>query len=112
MKIGTLSTTDLGVASIHVQRYPAGGAIAVQLFTDDGEPLCTFSTNLVPYGATVARDEFTVKSWAENEEFLEPMMKTGLFEDTGKRFRNEFVVAPVWRLKDAASVPSSDTTGR
>jgi hypothetical protein len=107
MKIGTVDTTDYGTATILVQRYPAGGAIAVQLFTEEGEPLSTFSTNLVPYGASVEVDEFTVKAWAENEQFLKPMMDTGLFEDTGKRVTSMHVTAPIWRLKDVNKVPSS-----
>lgn len=107
MKIGTVQTADYGVATILVRRYPAGGAIAVQLFTEEGEPLSTFSTNLVPYGATVEENEFTVKAWAENEQFLAPMLDTGLFEDTGKSVSCEFVMAPIWRLKDAAKVPAS-----
>jgi len=111
MKIGTVSTTDYGFATIQVRRYPAGGAIAVQLFTDEGEPLSTFSTNLVPYGATVEVDEFAVKAWAENEQFIQPMMDTGLFEDTGKRVQSNFAMAPIWRLKDVTKVPSSIAKG-
>ena len=101
--------TPYGSATILVGRYPAGGAIAIQLVDDDEpmEPIATFSTNLVPYGATVANDEFCVKTWSENEVLVAPMLATGLFEDTGRRVPSGYVVAPVWRIKDPANVPSA-----
>ena len=82
--IGRIAT-PYGAATIQVGRYPAGGAIAIQLVADDEprEPLATFSTNLVPYGAEVSSDEFCVKTWSENEALVEPMLLTGLFEDKG-----------------------------
>ena len=84
--IGHIST-PYGDAAILVGRYPTGGAIAIQLVDDEdrSEPLATFSTNLVPYGASVAEDEFCVKTWSENEVLVAPMLATGLFEDTGRR---------------------------
>jgi hypothetical protein len=99
--------TPYGSATILVGRYPAGGAIAVQLVADDRpkEPLATFSTNLVPYGAQISNDEFCVKTWSENEVLVAPMLSTGLFEDTGKRVPSGYVVSPVWRVKDPAHVP-------
>ena len=86
-----------------------GGAIAIQLvdYKDPSEPLATFSTNLVPYGAAVAEDEFCVKTWSENEVLVAPMLATGLFEDTGRRVPSGYVVAPVWRIKDSANVPAA-----
>ena len=99
--------TPYGRAAILVGRYPAGGAIAIQLVGDDEptEPMATFSTNLVPFGAQVSGDEFCVKTWSENEVFVAPMLSTGLFEDTGKRVPSGYVVSPVWRIKDPANVP-------
>lgn len=99
--------TPYGSAAILVARYPAGGAIAIQLVADDEptEPMATFSTNLVPGGAQVSCDEFCVKTWSENEALVAPMLSTGLFEDTGKRVPSGYVVSPVWRIKDPAHVP-------
>ena len=99
--------TPYGSAAILVGRYPAGGAIAIQLVGDDEpmEPMTTFSTNLVPCGAQLSCDEFCVKTWSENELFVSPMLSTGLFEDTGKRVPSGYVVSPVWRIKDPANVP-------
>ena len=104
--IGHIST-PYGDAAILVGRYPSGGAIAIQLVDDEdpSEPMATFSTNLVPYGASVAEDEFCVKTWSENEVLVAPMLATGLFEDTGRRVPSGHVVAPVWRIKDPANVP-------
>jgi len=97
--IGHIST-PYGDAAILVGRYPSGGAIAIQLVDDEdpSEPLATFSTNLVPYGASVAEDEFCVKTWSENEEIAEDCLKSGLFVDTGKRWQTGFTLAQVWRL--------------
>jgi hypothetical protein len=106
-------TTIHGNAAILVGRYPSGkpavGAIAVQLVNDEdpSEPLATFSTYLAPCGAALAEDEFCVKTWNENEVLVAPMLATGLFENTGRRVRCGYVVAPVWRIKDPAHVPSA-----
>ena len=99
-------TTPFGEALIRVGRYPAGGAIAVQLEdSHTGEPLATFSTNLVPYGARVADTEFCAKVWAENELLVAPMLSTGLFEDTGRTEASGYVLAPVWRIRNPEHVP-------
>lgn len=99
-------TTPFGKADIHVGRYPAGGAIAVQLVgAATGEPLGVFSTNLVPYGARVANTEFCAKVWSENEPLVEPMLSSGLFEDTGRTEASGYVMAPVWRIRNPEHVP-------
>ena len=105
--IGSVQT-PYGVASIHIGRYPKGGAIYVQLYTKGDEypePLATLSTNLVPYGASLADDEFSVKSWSENEPLIQAMLDTGLFEDTGRRTPTGYAVSPTWRIKDRQFVP-------
>ncbi|MBK6616554.1 hypothetical protein [Ottowia sp.] len=97
--------TSFGVANIGVGRYPAGGDIFVQLTLLDGQPLTTFSVNLRPYGGVTARDEFHVKNWDGNEQLVEPMLATGLFVDTGRRTRCEYIEAPVWFFPNPAQVP-------
>ncbi len=105
--LGTVET-PYGAARIIVGRYPKGGAISVQLLLgDDPDDGWILSTNLGPYGARVAHDEFTVKSWSENEPLIEPLLASGLFEDTGRRCASGFVQAPVKRVKDADNVPAS-----
>lgn len=102
-----LVTTPYGEAHIYIGRYPSGGAIAVQLIASGElpEPLATFSTNLVPYGALIEDNEFCVKAWSENEPLVEPMLATGLFEDTGKIVPAGYGFAPVWRVKNPTHVP-------
>ena len=89
-------TTPFGEADIYVGRYPAGGAIAVQLVgVGTSGPLGVFSTNLVPYGARVVDTEFCAKVWSENEPLVEPMLASGLFEDTGRVEPSGYVRAGV-----------------
>lgn len=99
--------TPFGLAQILIGRYQQGGSIAVQLVShrDDAanEPLATFSTNLV--GPRTGLDEFCVKSWHENEALVEPMLSTGLFERTGRSYRNGMLSAEVWRIKSSGLVP-------
>ena len=103
--------TPFWPARILVGRYPAGGALAVQLVSQEGPPeSLVFSTNLVPSGALLAPDEFNVKSWSENEPFVTPLFATGLFEDTGRRVRSGYVESPIWRVKDPAHVPLATKT--
>ncbi|MFT3819832.1 MAG: hypothetical protein QM750_19840 [Rubrivivax sp.] len=103
--IGSVST-EYGCAEIYVGRYPVGGAIAVELFLGpEPDNSVIFSTNLVPSGATLANDEFTVKCWGIEEAFVEPVFATGLFENTGRRVSSGYVAAQVWRLKDPTHVP-------
>ena len=98
--------TPFGAVDVYVGRYPAGGAIAVQLIgADTGEPLGVFSTNLVPYGACVSDTEFCAKVWSENEPLVEPMRASGLFEDTGRIEPSGYVLAPVWRIRNLEHVP-------
>jgi hypothetical protein len=71
------------------------GAPAILLEDADGGPYCTFSTNLD--GANLAAGEVLVKTWSENEDMRQPMLESGLFEDTGRRVPNGFIQAEVWR---------------
>lgn len=70
------------------------GGVFLEL-RDDFEPWATVTVNLpeVP----LEPDEFTVKMWSENEAIRQPLLATGLFEDTGKRVPSGFVSAEVWR---------------
>jgi hypothetical protein len=98
--------TPFGNASVRVGRYPAGGAIAVQLIdAGTSEPLAVFSTNLVPSGASVADSEFCAKVWSENAPLVEPMRASGLFEETGRLEASGYVHSPVWRIKNPDHVP-------
>lgn len=99
--------TQFGRLAVHAGRYTNGGAIAIELATTDEfpEPFCTLSVNFP--GLTLAPTDFYVKTWSENAEIIEPLLRCGLFEDTGVRKDIGFGgVAPIWRLKDLAHVPA------
>lgn len=108
--IGSINT-ELGLVDIVVGRYPSGNAICVVLVGADpechcfGEDMLVFSTNLVPYGAELHPTEFNVKTWSENESVVQPMLQSGLFEDTGKWVGSGFVRSPIWRIKQSQNVP-------
>lgn len=102
--ICTLQTKTHGETVLFAGRYPKDGAVALALMSKDGEPLCTFTTNLKSYGHPLQDNEFHVCTW-NNEAFVGPVMESGLFEDTGKRAPSGFVEAPVWRFKDETLVP-------
>lgn len=73
------------------------GTQAVVLYDEDG-PYATFSVNME--GVVLAPGEFCAKTWSENEDMREPMLASGLFEDTGRRIKQGFIVAEVWRIKN------------
>ena len=93
--------TPFGQAEVKITRYPAGGALAVFLEHEFGEPLATFSVNLRPYGVTTAPEAFCAKTYAENADLVQPLLDSGWFEVTDKRAESGFVVAPIWRLREA-----------
>lgn len=48
----------------------------------------------------LARDEIYVKTWSENKQMAEDVLKrTDYFEDTGRRVPTGFVEASVWKVK-------------
>tara|TARA_R100000329_G_scaffold26694_1_gene24934 strand:- start:1035 stop:1355 length:321 start_codon:yes stop_codon:yes gene_type:complete len=80
----------------NVTKY-ADGNIAVQLF-DGFSPYATLSVNLPEDAHLLEDNEFFVKSWSENEPLVEPLLSTGIFEDTGKRAFAGHITASIWRL--------------
>lgn len=57
---------------------------------------CRWAVN-VP-DLALAPDEFFAKTYDENEPLREPMLATGLFEDTGRRAVGGFVDLELWKL--------------
>jgi hypothetical protein len=100
LRLGTVDT-PYGRAEVKITRYPAGGALAVFLECEDGEPLATFSVNLGPYGVRTARDEFCAKTYSENAELVQPLIDSGWFEVTARTVASGFTQVPIWRLRDA-----------
>lgn len=91
--IGTI-TLNGETLNIIEARY-TDGAPAILLEDEEGDAYATFSTNLDDTNR--AEGEVLVKTWSENEDLRQPMLDTGLFEDTGRRVPNGFIEAEVWR---------------
>ena len=68
----------------------------IVLQCDDGQPYAHITVNTE---APIEDDEVAIKTWGFNKGISEELFDTGLFEDTGKRFRSGFAVGEVWRLK-------------
>ena len=83
--------------AICVTTYTSDGSPAVQLYDEDGMPYTTFSTCL-PTSSNLQPGELLVKTSDENADLREPMLNSGLFEDTGRRVQSGFAAAEVWRL--------------
>lgn len=68
------------------------------LIAEDGEPFTDLSKE--PFGSGIdalADNEVQMKMYAENEQLREPLLATGLFEDTGRRVPAGYAELEVWR---------------
>lgn len=77
--------------------YYSNGRLAIQANCDDG-PYGKLTVNLPD--DTVGPNEIFVRTTEENEHLAKAAMKTGLFEDTGKKVPSGFIEISVWKLKD------------
>lgn len=82
--------------SVVEQRYPDGG-LHYSCVSDCGEPYGTLSKRLP--GTALAEGEVLMKTYSENEPMRQPLLASGLFEDTGRRVPSGFVDLEVWRRK-------------
>lgn len=73
------------------------GRIAIQLNSVGGTPFATLSVNL-PSEPNPPEGCFWAKTWSENAPLRSPALRSGLFEDTGRRVQTGFVLAELWRL--------------
>lgn len=90
-------STPFGQAEVKFGVY-GNGALAVQLISEDGEPIGKLSVNLVEEAASLGEREFFAKTWSENEPLIAPALASGIFEDTGRRVRAGFCEAQVWKV--------------
>lgn len=79
--------------------YTTNGRLALQILTQNGEPLCRASVNM-PESRALPPFTLVFKTWGENEGVVEALMACKLLEDTWplERFRSGFVMASVYRL--------------
>lgn len=94
MEIGTIKAYGEELRLI-LERY-RNGRSAIRMESGIGEPYGVLTVNIPE--AVLATEEILVKTWAENEPFRAPALASGLFKDTGRRIRIEFVDAEVWKF--------------
>ena len=86
------------VFSITTTTYDTTGRLAVMLY--DGLRMYTRLSVNVP-AAPIEEGQFLAKLVDENAEFREPLLATGLFEDTGVRAEIGFHTYELWSLLPA-----------
>lgn len=82
--------------SIREEKYQ-NGRIALILMCENG-PYAKLTCNLP--NEELAPNEFFVKTYSENTEVAVSALKSGLFEDTGRRAKSGYVDIHVWRFKN------------
>ncbi len=82
-----------------IQGKYGNGATAIRFQRPDGEPAGTLSVNVPESAGELADDEFFAKTYSENAPFVQPVLDSGLFEDTGKAVRAGYLSFPVWRVR-------------
>lgn len=84
-----------------VESYMANNTPAITLYTEiDGkvEPWLDLTTNVRGASTMLEEGECLVKTWTENEPYIQPLLDSGLFEDTGRRVPTGFVEAHIWKM--------------
>jgi hypothetical protein len=82
---------------VESSKYRVNDRAALMLVCRDGIPFAKLTVNIP--SLELAENEFAVKSWDGQDQFLDTVLDQGLFEDTGRRVANEFgAVAQVWRF--------------
>lgn len=77
-----------------------GAPLALQVVTTDGdypEPWGRLTAS-VPAATALAGDELAVKTYDFDAGMRECLLKTGYFEDTGRRLAAGFAELEVWRM--------------
>lgn len=81
-------------------------ALAIQVYSVDPEfgentwlPFTAITKN-IPELDVMKRDRLAIKAADENECLREPLLKTGMFVDTGSRIRCGWSTLEVWQLTD------------
>lgn len=63
------------------------------------EPFVEITTNIEGAEKYLGEGEIFVKTWSENESLVQPLLKSGFFEDTGKRVKvSSFCEASIWKM--------------
>lgn len=101
--LGAVTLADGEVLTVEaiLRGYIENGGLAVVAYDVDGLPYAKLSVNLREANRELGHGEFCAKLWSENARMREPLLKSGLFEDTGRRITAGsvgFVNAEVWKI--------------
>ena len=88
--------TKYGWTTARFGRY-SNGHLGIQLFLDGGEPLAKISTNLPDTNLEPREFHFDTNN---NSSLVEDIMRSGLFDDTGKKHQSGWCEYPVLKVKD------------
>lgn len=78
-------------------RY-SNGRLAIRYIQPKHNVVIATLTVNIPEYTDLKENEIIVKTWSENKLFAQEVLKTGDFEDTGKRIPLGFVEAQVWKI--------------
>jgi hypothetical protein len=98
--IGPINLPNYPHCELWRGQYPVGGHPSVVVANFEGEIVLKVSVNLPD--APLEPRQFHVKTWAENESFLAPLLRSGYFRDTGSRLDTGDVQVQVWELAEEA----------
>lgn len=79
------------------------GRLAIQLFTDEGEPYATLSTNIPEVG--LGKNQFFMKDWSENAPVAAAACALGVFRDCGHSVVTGFVQARAYEAPETPPAP-------
>ncbi len=96
-----------GLYFVEVSKYTNNDTPAITIYSIEEdeygtsfEPFLELTTNFDCAEVYLCKNEIMVKTWGENEEFLEAFLNSGLFEDTGRRVVvSQWCKASVWKVK-------------
>lgn len=100
----TTVDTQFGLAQVFACRLP-DNSLEVEMRDEDGIVLAVVSWN--PHRQHVGAGQFLLKEWDEQsfDLFMDALLPTGLFVDTGARVYESLCSAPVWGLRLAEHIP-------
>lgn len=84
--------------TIYEANYENNGTKALMFIDEDGDPFFELTTNIDGVeNLFFSEDEICVKTWSENEPFINQLLATNVFEDTGRRVATGMTEASIWR---------------
>lgn len=90
------------IFNISKEKYLKNGTPAITIYCKDGgsiEPYLDLTVNFHGASTVLGNDEIAVKTWSENEPFVNILLQSGFFQDTGKRVKiSSFVEAHIWKM--------------